>query len=103
MDSTGLIAEAASRIFRDHCDPRRLTAASGEAWQAPAWRALEAAGLPLAWVPEELGGAGASLAEGFAVVGVAGRYAAALPIAETLLAGWLLSQTGIAAPSGTMT
>jgi acyl-CoA dehydrogenase len=103
MDSTGLIADTASRIFRDHCDPQRLAALGGEAWQAPAWSALEAAGLPLAWVPEDLGGAGASLADGFALLGAAGRHAVALPIAETLLAGWLLSQAGIAAPSGALT
>ncbi len=103
MDSTDLIADTASRIFRDHCDPRRLTAESDEARQASAWRTLETAGLPLAWVPEELGGAGASLAAGFAVAAVAGRYALALPVAETLLAGWLLSQAQIAAPSGAMT
>ena len=60
------------------------------AWKAPLWQALADAGLTLAWVPEEHGGAGAELADGFAVLGVAGRYAAAVPLAETLLAGWLL-------------
>ena len=54
------------------------------------------AGLPLAWVPEKLGGAGASLADGFAILGVAGRYALPVPLAETLLAGWLLARAGIA-------
>jgi len=31
------------------------------------------------------------LAEGFAVLGVAGRFALAVPLAETLLAGWRLT------------
>ena len=53
-------------------------------------------------MPEENGGAGAELADGFAVLGVAGRYAAAVPLAETLLAGWLLSRAGLNAPQGAM-
>jgi acyl-CoA dehydrogenase len=36
-------------------------------------------------VPEKLGGSGASLAEGFAILGVAGRFALAVPLAETWL------------------
>lgn len=103
MDSTSLITDTASRILRDHCDPQTLNNTAGDGWQAPAWLALEEAGLPLAWVPEEFGGAGVSIADGFGVLGVAGRYAVALPLAETLLAGWLLAQAGIGAPSGAMT
>ena len=68
----------------------------------PAWAALEETGLPLAWVPDDLGGAGAGLAEGFAVVREAGRFAAPLPVTETLLAGWLLTQAGVSAPAGPM-
>src|SRR5215468_9669072 len=103
MDSTSLIADTASRILRDHCQPEVINRAQGQAWQAPAWTALEAAGLTVAWVPEALGGAGADIADGFAVLRVAGRQAVALPVAETLLAGWLLSQSGIAVPAGAMT
>src|SRR6516225_3839948 len=57
-------------------------------WPKALWDALEESGLPLTWVPEELGGAGAALADGFAVLRVAGRYAAPVPLAETLMAGW---------------
>src|SRR5690606_16317278 len=56
-----------------------------------------------AWVPEELGGAGADLADGFAVLNVAGCSAVPVPLAETMLAGWLLAQGGIACPAGPMT
>ena len=64
---------------------------------------MSAAGLPLAWVPEKLGGAGASLADGFAILGAAGRYALPVPLAETLLAGWLLARADVEAPAGAMT
>jgi alkylation response protein AidB-like acyl-CoA dehydrogenase len=65
-----------------------------------AWREVEAAGLASAWVSAALGGAGAAAVDGLAVARVAGRHAIALPVAETLLAGWLLAEAGIGVPEG---
>src|SRR5687768_3563433 len=100
--SHSIVAETAARIFADLADPQGVNSAKDAAWKAPLWQALTEAGLTLAWVPEEHGGAGAELADGFAILGVTGRYAAAVPIAETLLAGWLLSRAGLNAPAGPM-
>ncbi|HZT26111.1 MAG TPA: acyl-CoA dehydrogenase family protein [Pseudolabrys sp.] len=101
-DSDNIVAETAARILADFADPQTVNRAKNDAWKAPLWRALSEAGLPLAWVPEQLGGSGASLADGFAVLGAAGRAALAVPLAETMLAGWLLSQAGVRAPDGKM-
>jgi acyl-CoA dehydrogenase len=103
MTTDSIVAETATRIFRDLCDPQMVNRAADEGWKARAWAALEEAGLPLAWVPEDLGGAGADLADGFAVLRESGRFALALPLAETLLAGWLLARAGIASPGKAMT
>jgi alkylation response protein AidB-like acyl-CoA dehydrogenase len=97
-----IVAETAARIFADLADPQTVNASRDGGWKAPLWQALAESGLTLAWVPEHHGGAGADLADGFAILGVAGRYAAALPLAETLLAGWLLSRAGLRAPDGAM-
>jgi acyl-CoA dehydrogenase len=102
MARDSIVAETAARIFGDLCDPQTVNRAADDSWKAPAWTALEEAGLPLAWVPDALGGAGAELADGFAVLREAGRFAVALPVAETLLSGWLLAQAGISAPGGAM-
>lgn len=102
MAGDSIVAETATRIFRDLCDPQTLIRVADDSWKAPAWAALENAGLPLAWVPEELGGSGASLSDGFAALRVSGRFALALPFAETLLAGWLLARAGLPSPRGAM-
>jgi acyl-CoA dehydrogenase len=102
-DSDHIVAGVAARIFADLADPQTINRAKGGAWKMPFWRALSDAGLPLAWVPEQLGGSGASLAEGFAVLGAAGRFAVAIPLAETLMAGWLLARAGLKSPHGAMT
>lgn len=67
------------------------------------WQALEDNGIPLAWVPENAGGFGLPPQDGFEIVRLAGRAAAAAPLAETLMATWLLSAAGLTPPTGPMT
>ncbi|HVX76157.1 MAG TPA: acyl-CoA dehydrogenase family protein [Bradyrhizobium sp.] len=102
-ESENIVAETAERIFADLADTQTINHDKQGAWKAPLWQALTEAGLPLSWVPEDCGGAGASLAEGFSVLSAAGRFAIAVPLAETMLAGWLLAQAKIASPEGAMT
>jgi acyl-CoA dehydrogenase len=102
-ESGHIVADTAARIFADLADPQTINHAKDESWRGPLWRALTEAGLTLAWVPEEHGGAGASLADGFEILQVAGRSALPVPLGETLLAGFLLARAGIEAPSGPMT
>jgi len=98
-----IIVDTATRIFADLCEPATINAAEEGKWPKELWDTLEESGLTLTWVPDTLGGAGADMVDGFAVLRVAGRAAAPVPLAETLLAGWLLAQAGITAPSGPMT
>jgi acyl-CoA dehydrogenase len=102
-ESENIVAETAERIFADLADAQTINNDKDGRWKAPLWQALTEAGLPLSWVPEESGGSGASLAEGFSVLSSAGRFAVAVPLAETMLAGWLLAQARIASPAGAMT
>ena len=101
-ETSNIIVAATSRVFRDLGDPQALNNAADERWRAPLWRALEDAGLTKAWVPEPLDGAGAGIAEGFEVLRIAGEFAVAVPLAETLLAGWLLSRAVLPVPQGAL-
>src|ERR1700758_631619 len=102
-ESENIVVETAEKIFADLADAQDVNRDKKGAWKAPLWQALSEAGLPLSWVAEEFGGSGASLAEGFGVLGAAGRHAIAVPLAETMLAGWLLAQAKISSPEGEMT
>ena len=102
-ESENIVAETAEKIFADLADAQTINRDKKGAWKAPLWQALTEAGLPLSWVPEDCDGSGASLAEGFSVLSAAGRFAIAVPLAETMLAGWLLAQAKIASPPGEMT
>ena len=102
-ESDNIVVETAEKIFADLADPQAINNDKKGAWRAPLWQAMSEAGLPLAWVPEDCGGSGASLADGFALLNASGRFAVALPLAETMLAGWLLAQAKVASPDGEMT
>lgn len=100
MAADSLIADTTARIFADLGDPRGLRPDGGDGWKAPLWQALDAAGLPLLWVPEEAGGIGGSFVEGLAALEVAGAHACALPLAETMAGAWLAAGAGLDVPSG---
>jgi acyl-CoA dehydrogenase len=96
----GMLVETATRLFADHVDAKVLDAAKRDGWSPDLWRVAEAAQLPLISIAEAAGGAGGSLSDWAAVLRVAGRYSAPVPLAETGIAGWLLANSGLAIPAG---
>jgi acyl-CoA dehydrogenase len=102
-ETRDLVTETVQRIFQDLGNPQTVINSAGDSWRAPLWSALEESGLPRAWVPEELGGAALSISDSFAILQVAGASAVAVPLAETMLAGWLAAQAGLELPEGAAT
>ena len=62
MQSDNLVADAAARVFAEQADAQTILLSRRNDWKAPLWVSLEEIGLPLAWVSDTAGGAGASLA-----------------------------------------
>ncbi|MBI3916562.1 MAG: acyl-CoA/acyl-ACP dehydrogenase [Betaproteobacteria bacterium] len=99
-----MLVESATRLFADHVDDKLLAAAKRDGWSASLWQELERAELPLVSIPEDAGGAGGTLSDAAAVLRLAGRYTAPVPLAETgTLAAWMLAASGIALPRGALT
>ena len=104
MDETGaLLAATVERLLETHCSPARLLEAERGIWAAPLWTALEEAGLTRALLPETAGGVGLEPGAALALVRAAGRHAAPAPLAETMMAGWLLAGAGLQIPDGVLT
>ncbi|MEL0019114.1 MAG: acyl-CoA dehydrogenase family protein [Rickettsiales bacterium] len=99
-ENDNIIVDMTTRIFQDLCDPQTINSAQDDSWKEPLWSALEEAGLTAALVSEEMGGAGIDLADGCEFLRVAGNFDVQTRLAETILAGWLLAQGGIAFPGG---
>lgn len=102
-DETAMIRDTAERLFTDHCDREVLAAAAAGQWPAALWDAVEASGLTLALVSEGSGGAALPVRAALSLIDVAAEYAAPIPLAETMIAAWLLDRAGIAVPSGPLT
>src|SRR3981081_2920582 len=88
VDTATLVLHPPPLLFADLCEPQTVNAAEEGRWPEELWNALEESGLTLTWVPDNLGGAGAEMIDGFAVLRVAGRFAAPAPLADTVVAGW---------------
>ncbi|MFG1230000.1 acyl-CoA dehydrogenase family protein [Xanthobacter wiegelii] len=102
-DVNAIVAETATRLFRDHIDHALLAAAEGGTFPAALWRAVEEAGLTLAMIPEDAGGVGLDGVAAADLVRLAGYHAAPLPLAETMLAGRLIAGAGIDVPVSPLT
>jgi acyl-CoA dehydrogenase len=102
-DVRAMLVDSATRLFADHVDAKLLAAAKLDGWSAPLWKIVETAQLPLVSIAEEHGGAGGSLSDLAAVLRIAGRNCAPIPLAETALAGWMLASSGLKIPAGPLT
>jgi len=102
-ETRDLVREAAERLFEKHCGADILRRADAGEFPQVLWRALADAGYAAALVPESAGGAGLEMADALTLLISAGRHAVPAPLAETMLAGWLLSGAGLAIPEGPIT
>jgi len=100
-EERSLLLDSVARIFADHCDQQAVEAAREAGWSQPLWRVLEEAEVPLIGVPQQAGGAGGGLSDAAAVLRLAGKFCAPVPLAETgMLAGWMLAASGMQVPRG---
>ena len=100
---SSILLDQADRLFAQHVTRERLADADAGHWPEALWQAVEAAGLPLALVAEEAGGAGLAAADGMTLLRRAGYHTVPLPLAETMLAAHLWAAAGGAVPEGPIT
>jgi len=97
-----MFAEAIEEILKDQCTPAAVRAIEGGKTPARLWSAIADAGYLELLAPEEAGGAGLPLAELFPILTTLGRYAAPLPLAQSIAARALLSHAS-EIPGGMLT
>jgi acyl-CoA dehydrogenase len=95
-----LLAETVEKLFAAEITRERIVAAERGEWLGSVWDAVADAGLLRPHLPEDAGGAGASFREAFVVARAIGRHSVPLPIAESMIAAWLLVRAGLEIPEG---
>lgn len=103
MELASIIGDQLTKLFGQHVDRSALAAAEAGAWPAALWDAIETFDLAHALVAEDQGGHGLAWADAGTVLHLAGRFAAPIPLGETMIAAALLAKAGIAIPGGAMT
>jgi acyl-CoA dehydrogenase len=96
------LVAATRSLFAARCPAEVVEQAKGS-WSPGLWEVLAGAELPWIGTPETFGGAGGDLGDAVAVLQIAGNASAPVPLAETMLAGWLLSAAGITVPREPLT
>ena len=96
-----MLVESATRLFSDCVDAKLLESAKREGWSPALWQMLEETEFTRIGLSEAQGGAGGTLSDLAAVLRIAGRYTAPVPLAETaMLAAWMLAAAGLPVPRG---
>jgi len=90
-----LVYDAAERLFADLATPEVVNAAEAGTWPGELWSVVTEAGFL-----DALGDSLDGLADAVDVLRSTGRHAVPLPIAETMLAHWLVKRAGLALPEG---
>ncbi len=98
-DETRMLLESMGRLFEDHCTKAVADAAEAGTFPDALWRAVSETGVPLAGVA----GSEVEWSDLYAVLRVAGRFAAPIPLAETMLAAWAASSAGFTVDEQPMT
>jgi len=98
-----MLGDVVTRLFTDRVTKDVLESAERGHWPDGLWQAIEENGLTLPLVPEARGGAGGTWRDAHVVVRAAGHHALPLPLAETIVGAWLLSEAGLDVPSGPLT
>ena len=101
-DETRMLLDSVGRLFEDKCAKPVIDSAETGVFAAELWRAISETGVPLAALPDSAGGADAAWSDLYAVLRVAGRHAAPIPLAETMLAGWIAANAGLELTDGPM-
>lgn len=102
-DTDEIVLDSTRRLFETLFPPTEANRRDETAWPAAAWDGIAELGLPVALLSEEAGGFGLGAAAIQGIIGLAGRYAVPLPLAESMIATRLLADAGLAAPDGPLT
>ena len=97
------LLKTVDRIFEEHCSKSVRESAEAGEWPVALWQALEEVGVVRAALPEESGGSGIEFEDAMFALRRSAYHAAPVPLAETMLAGRLLAEAGIAVPDGGLT
>ena len=101
-ETSQLLADTAEKLFSDHVTKNCIIDAEKGKWPQELWAEVIDNGLNLILVPEELGGVGGNWMNAGILFKATGRYQAPIPLAENIVASYILSLAGISQPENSI-
>lgn len=95
-----MIGDTVGRLFADHATPALRQRSEDGEWAHALWSLAEDAGLPRALCSAGRGGSEARWRDAWPIFAGIGRWAVPLPLAETMVAAWVLDGAGQDVPAG---
>lgn len=99
-DIQAMLTDSVERVFSTEITPELINTAEEGNWPAQLWGLIEEQGLDSALDSEANGGLALDWDSVFPLVFLAGKYAAPVPLPESLIASWLLRAAGLTRPAG---
>ncbi len=101
-ETSQLLSDSVEKIFSDHVTKDCIISAEKGEWPENLWNEVVDNGLNLVLVPENLGGVGGTWFDAGILFKAIGRYQAPIPLAENIVAGYLLGLGGITYPENSI-
>ena len=101
-ETSQLLSDTVEKIFSDHVTKECIISAEKGDWPENLWNEVVDNGLNLVLVPENLGGVGGSWFDAGILFKAIGRYQAPIPLAENIVAGYLLGLGDIPCPENSI-
>lgn len=86
-----MIVDVTNNIFKDLATKEAIDKSENGEWTQDLWDVLKESELISIGVPEDLGGSGGDFEDAFSIIYLAGKYAAPVPISETIISKRLLA------------
>lgn len=90
-----MIIESTTKIMEKFSTKEVVNDAEKGIWASELWDSLAEYGMLNVGVAEELGGSGGDFEDALSILRLAGKYSAPIPLAETYMANWILSEYGV--------
>ncbi|MCS0543745.1 acyl-CoA dehydrogenase family protein, partial [Aeromonas veronii] len=89
-----IINETISKIYHKYSTKEVINNSEEGIWAAELWNQLKKSGMITIAIPERLGGSGGDFYDALSILQLSGKYSAPIPIAESFIANWTLSNLG---------
>jgi acyl-CoA dehydrogenase len=102
-ETSAILAETCNRLFSDLIKSETLRESELGVWPDLVWKKIEENGLLFAMVSESYGGSGVKWIDCFQIIYSSGYYSVPVPLVETIICSWFLSQYNKVPPKGIIT